>query len=179
MAKTTRQLVVGLMMTGLVAAGRPAAAADAGTAAMSRVRTSSATIAARIQQASEQSKTFRGLVETINASDGIVYVEEGVCGKGVRACFTNVTASGANRILLVKVDTRKADWDLMGSIGHELRHTLEVLGERTVTNQAAMYFFYSRVGQNGGKAFETAAAVEAGEAVRAEVRHHSARTNAH
>jgi hypothetical protein len=38
-----------------------------------------------------------------------------------------VTKAGANRMLRVKVDTRKADWDLMGSIGHELRHTIEVL----------------------------------------------------
>jgi hypothetical protein len=125
MTKTTRHLMtVGLMMTGLAGAERPAAAADAGTPAVSRVRTGSATIAARIQQASERSKTFRGIVDTINASDGIVYVEEGYCEKAVRACFVSVTASGPNRILLVKVDSRKEDWDLMGSIGHELRHTI-------------------------------------------------------
>ena len=87
MTSTTRHLMVGLMMTGLVGAGRPAIAAGAGHAASGRVRSSSAAIAALVQQASERSKTFRGLVETINASDGIVYVEDGTCGHGVLACF--------------------------------------------------------------------------------------------
>src|SRR5437899_3553407 len=145
MTSTTRYLMIGLMMTGLVSAGRPASAAGADRTAIPRVRSSNAAIAALIQQASERSKTFRGLVEAINASDGIVYVEEGTCGHGVRACFVTVTVAGPNRILRVKVDTRKVDSDLMSSIGHELRHTIEVLGNRTVTSQVAMYFFYSQM----------------------------------
>ena len=179
MTITTRRLMtVGVMVTGLAGAGRPAAAADAGTPGVSRVRTGSATIATRIQDATEQSKTFRALIEAISASDGIVYVEEGICGRAVRSCLANVTASGPNRILLVKVDTRKADWDLMGSIGHELQHTVEVLGNRKVVNQATLFFFYDRVGQYAGHAFETTAAVEAGNAVRAEVRHQTPHADA-
>ena len=82
-------------------------------------------------------------------------------------------------MLWVKVDTRKADLDLMASIGHELRHTIEVLGERTVTSGATMYMFYSRVGLRGtGTAYETTAAVDAGDTVRSEVRKYRARANA-
>jgi hypothetical protein len=178
MTKTTRQVMVGVMMTCLVGAGRPAAATGADEAAIGHVRSSNAAIAALIQQASERSKTFRGLLETINASDGIVYVEEGTCGHGVRACFATVTVAGPNRLLWLKVDTRKADRDLMGIIGHELRHTIEVLSNPTVTNQFTMYYFYSRLGQarSDGRAFETDAAIEAGEAVRAEVRQPRPRT---
>ena len=180
MTRTTRQLMVGLMMTGLVGAGQHASAAAADPPATSRVRTTNAAIAALIQEASERSKTFRGLVDTINAGDGIVYVVEGTCGHGVRACFVDVTMAGTNRILWVKVDTRKTDSDLMWLIGHELRHTIEVLGNRAVTSQVAMYFFYSQMvqAQSGGRAFETAAAVEAGDAVRAEVRQYSLRSDA-
>jgi hypothetical protein len=80
------------------------------------------------------------------------------------------------RLLWVKVDTHTADWDLIGAIGHELRHTLEVLGDRKVTNNATMYMFYSGLaytsfatkGDRGR--FETRAAIEAGDAVRNEVR---------
>lgn len=136
-----------------------------------RVRTTTPALATLIQEATERSTTFRGLVETINASDGIVYVHEGECGHGVRACLAAVIAAGPNRILQVKVDTRKADWDLMGSVGHELRHAVEVLGNPTVTSNTAMYFFYSRVGRRRTTtSFETKAAVEAGHAVRDEVR---------
>jgi hypothetical protein len=60
------------MITGPVDAGRPASAAGADEAAIGRVRSSNAAIAALIQQAGERSKTFRSLVEAINASDGIV-----------------------------------------------------------------------------------------------------------
>ena len=102
-------------------------------------------IAALIQSASEQSKTFKGLIDTINQSDGIVFVEEGTCGHGVQACFVTVTKAGRDRILWVKVDTtRTSDLDLKAQIGHELRHTIEVLSDRSVTNQIAMYFFIVR-----------------------------------
>jgi hypothetical protein len=154
-----------------------AAADDSPTAAVpatiltSRVRSSSPAIAGLMRKAAEQSATFRGLVQVIDASDGIVYVESGACGHGVRACLMGVTAAGENRILWIKVDTRKQDSDLMGSIGHELRHAVEVLGAPTVTSNAAMYFFYERIGRRGtNSSFETEAAVEAGHAVRSEVR---------
>lgn len=178
MTKRTRQRVVGVMMTGLLGAGRVAWAGDATARGMARVRSSNPSIAALIQQAIERSETFRGIVETINASDGIVYVEDGRCGHGARACFTSVTTAGGNRILSVKVDTRNADWDLMGSIAHELRHTIEVLGNPKVVDNESMLFFYASVGsRRPGRVFETIAAVEAGNAVRDELRKH-ARMNA-
>jgi hypothetical protein len=168
------------MIAALTGTARSVIAADTDAPGLDRVRSSNPSIAALISLASEQSKAFRRLIETINASDGIVYVEEGTCGHGVQACFVAVKVSGANRILLVKVDTHKADWDLMGSIGHELRHAIEVLGERSVTTSSGMYMFYSRVGSRGtATSFETAAAVEAGAAVRGEVRKYRARAKAH
>ncbi|HEY6363022.1 MAG TPA: hypothetical protein VIX63_18075, partial [Vicinamibacterales bacterium] len=130
-----------------------------------------------IGQAAVRSETFRSLVETIDASDGIVYVEEGRCARGVRACFVGVTDAGPNRLLHVVVDTRKAEWDLMGSIGHELRHTIEVLSDPRVRSSVQMHFFYAREGRpgTGEGTFETAAAVEAGQNVRKEVRNHQRR----
>lgn len=79
----------------------------------------------------------------------------------------------------LKVDARMADWDLMASIGHELQHAIEVLSDRTVTSGFAMYYFYLGEGSHSiGLAFETDAAIEAGEAVRAEVREYRPRTQA-
>ena len=92
MTRTTRHLMVSMMMTGLIAAGRPAVAAGVDDApAIPRVRSSHASIVRAIKQASERSATFRGLVESINASDGTVYVQEGQCGHGVRTCLVTVT----------------------------------------------------------------------------------------
>jgi hypothetical protein len=179
MTSTTRQLMVGMMMTGLVGTGRPVVAASVDAPATGRVRSSHAVIGRVLKEASDRSRTFRRLVETINASDGTVYVEEGKCRFGVRACLVTVTMAGAHRYLWVKVDTRKADWDLMASIGHELQHALEVLSDRTVTSGFAMYHFYLREGTHSmGLAFETDAAIEAGDAVRTEVRKYRPRTQA-
>ena len=68
----------------------------------------------------------------------------------------------------------------MGSIGHELRHTIEVLGERRVRSSVAMHHFYAREGTLGTirGTFETDAAVDAGQNVRAEIRKSQPRTEA-
>jgi len=143
---------------------------EATPAGMSRVRAGHQELRALMTRASEQSLTFRRMVETINASDGIVYVVPGLCGHGVAACLTNVTTAGDKRILWMRVDTRKHEIDLMASIGHELRHAIEVLGDPTITTNAAMHLFYVREGVvRSSGAFETAAAVEAGRAVRVEI----------
>ena len=178
MAKDARNVAMAMVAAGaLLAAPQVSAAADneapsVGTKTSdSHVRSSSPAIAAVIQQATERSATFQRLVETINASDSYVYVNEGECGHGVRACFVTVSKAGSNRFMFVKVDTRKADWDLMGSIGHELRHTIEVIGNPSVTSSTAMYFFYEQIGTHGTTgAHETQAATDAGNTVRSEVR---------
>jgi hypothetical protein len=171
MTRTTRHLMVGMIMTTLAGGGRAAVAAGVDTPAMGRVRSHHPGIASLIERAAERSKTFRGLVAAINTSNGIVYVEEGQCGRHVvKSCVAAVTQTATNRILVVKVDIRNADGELMGLIGHELRHAIEILGEPNVVDAVSMYFLYQRIGRLGTyTAFETQAAVQAGHAVRAEV----------
>ena len=57
----------------------------------------------------------------------------------------------------------------MASIGHELGHALEVLGDPTVTTGHAMSSSTQDRNMGGGSAFETPAAVAAGDTVRAEI----------
>ena len=171
MTRTTRHLMVGAMVTTLAGGGRAAVAAGVDTPTMPRVRSHHPGIASLIERAAERSKTFRGLVEVINTSNGIVYVEEGQCGRHVvKSCVAAVTQTPTNRILVVKVDIRHADGELMGLIGHELRHAVEILSEPNVVDATSMYLLYQRIGRLGAyTAFETQAAVQAGNAVRAEV----------
>jgi hypothetical protein len=137
---------------------------------ITRLRAVGSTLALIVIQATARSSTFGQLVQAIGKTDGIVYVEYGHCGHGVRACLPAITAAGANRIVRVRVDKNKADWDLMGSIAHELQHAVEVLGNPAVTSTRAMHFFYEREGRLIGNVFETAAAIRAGNDVRAEAR---------
>ena len=97
MAHPTRILVAGIVMAGaLVSAKHSEAArpqvdavrlAPVVVGARGGVRTESSTVATLIGQATQHSATFRGLIDTIGASDGIVYVNEGECARGVRACL--------------------------------------------------------------------------------------------
>ena len=135
-----------------------------------RLRSVGGTLAAVMTEATVRSATFRQLAHAISQTDGIVYVEDGDCGHGVRACLATVTTAGANRIVRVRVDANTTEWNLMGSIGHELQHAVEVLSSRSVSNTKALYLFYQRNAVRTGSVFETDAAVRAGNDVRAEVR---------
>ena len=127
-----------------------------------RLRGSDPVIAAAIEQAVEQSPTFRHLVSAINCTDGIVYVHYGTCGRNVLACLPlAVTQAGANRILHIKVDRRRKGHHLMVVIGHELRHAIELLSEPTVIDRHTAYNFYQRLARTtAGYSFETEAAIQ-------------------
>ena len=145
-----------------------------------RVRSTNPQIAAMIKEAAGQSPTFRHLIQTIEATDGIVFVEQGDCGHGVRSCLLHsVVVAAGNRILRIVVNTRQSAWDLMGSIGHELYHATEVLADPSVTTANALYFLYAPGGWKARDTFETDAAIRAGFAVRREVQRsggHAGRT---
>lgn len=123
-----------------------------------------------IDEAAQRSATFRRLVKAIEATDGIVYVEQGECAHCVPACLTlSITPTAGYRFLRVLVDGRQPDWEVMSSIGHELRHALEVLGETGLRSTEAIFLFYFREGTTMGETFETDAAIRAGNAVKNEV----------
>jgi hypothetical protein len=86
----------------------------------------------------------------------------------------SVTVAGPYRLLRVRVDPRLASEEVMGLLGHELRHAVEVLSDPQVRSDKAIHFLYLKQGLKLGSTatgvFETEAAIEAGRAVRAEVR---------
>src|SRR6188508_2887004 len=73
-----------------------------------RVRWENPLIARAIADGLERSTTFRSLSNAIDATDGVVYVLEGKCGQGVRACLhMSIELAGANRLLRVLVNPRR------------------------------------------------------------------------
>lgn len=173
MAKRTRNVTMAAAAAVVLGIPSLSVAADelAPPVSSAHVRSTNPALAALIQQAGERSATFRGLVETIETSDSIVFVEAGHCGHAIRACFVDVTGSASHRYMRVFVDTSRADWDVMGSIGHELRHTIEVIEVPHIRDNASKKLFYQQIGTYGTPfARETQVAVDAGNTVRAEVR---------
>jgi len=135
-----------------------------------RVRWENPLIARAIADGLERSTTFRSLSDAIDATDGVVYVLEGTCGQGVRACLhMSVELSGANRLLRVLVNPRRAPGcELIGSIGHELQHALEALRNPRIRNGFAMSSFFHQIGPEGSRRFETPEADRIGSAVARE-----------
>jgi hypothetical protein len=177
-AKRTSALAVGMAVVAAVMAGpihatQGQALADVDppvASAAPRVRTEDAGLSRLIQQATSQSPTFRQLVETVQATDGIVYVMRGRCGHYVQACLKLwMAVAGPNRILHVVVDERKPDVEAMASIAHELQHALEVLAEPSVRTGAGMLALYKRNGAVRSETFETKAAIDTGDAVYKEL----------
>src|SRR5688572_6605248 len=105
-----------------------------------RVRSENPLIAQLIVDALAASATFRGLVDAVNGTNGIVYVESGQCRQGTRACLMHsIDAAGPHRILRVLVNTRRDRNGLIGAIGHDLQHSLEVLVESVVTSTQGLF----------------------------------------
>jgi len=136
------------------------------------LRSENPAITRLIARADQRSITFHGLLEDMARTDGLVYVETGLCGHGVRACMLHsITRSGPFRLLRILIDPQSANTDdahLAGIIGHELQHALEVLSNPKITSGAAMFNFYNRTAPASG-AFETAAARLVGDRVIGEM----------
>jgi hypothetical protein len=161
-----------ILVTAMAWSPRPAVAEDS-KAPIYRVRSSDPSIRALIGQATTQSPTFKRLVATVEASDGIIYVEFGSCRERLAACLPLwMTSSGGNRFMGIVVDRKRidSDWKLLGSIGHELQHAIEALSDRFVTNSLKMYFFFRRYAPTERTRFETLDATNAGAAVERELR---------
>jgi hypothetical protein len=175
MGTTSRLVAIGaLAAIGLSCVAVTASAQSSHASALglggSRIRTDSPVLRTLIRDASERSETFRQLVAAIDASDGVVYVRVGSCGR-LRACLLHrVSFAGRYRVLTILVDLQRPDVSLMGAIGHELRHAVEVLNDPAITSDAAVLAFYRRYGVRMRGVLETRVAIETGDAVRNELR---------
>ncbi len=138
-----------------------------------RVRSTDPVIAHALADAAARSSTFRSLVQTIEGTDGIVYVERGHCGHGVHACLMlSVVAGEGFRLLRILVDALEVGTALMSSLGHELQHAVELLAQPGVRTSAAAYLYYAREAPSAKdtfSAFETIAATRIGLQVEREL----------
>jgi hypothetical protein len=148
----------------------PTPAEAQSAAAAPRVRSDSPRVVDAIARGTRSSATFRRLLETIETTDGLVYIVEGRCARGVRACLLlKVTAAGPNRVLRIVVNVQRAPGcELVEAIGHELRHALEVLEDVRIRTDPQVYNFFDLVGRTSQDRFETEPALQAGLAIAAE-----------
>ncbi len=154
-----------------------AALAFAGTPGTARVRSTSPAILALIAEGRARSATFAALVDELDRSRGVVYVEFGLCEFGhVDGCVLPVVGgAGADRylrILITSAKKRRSHDQVLALLAHELRHALEVFEHPEVVDRASLEAMYRRIGSPanvGGSGYETPAATAAGDTVLKEL----------
>ena len=148
-------------------------AADTATI-VSHVRTTEPPIAALLRNAMQQSPVFRELVTQLTESDVIVYVKtDRHMPTGLAGHLRFVGSGGGRRYVVVTLAWGCADIRTMATLGHELRHALEIAERPDIvdapTLARAFAGFAEQSAYGRSYSFETAAAIEAGERVWSEV----------
>ena len=141
-----------------------------------RVRSTSAQILELIREGRERSSTFNVLVEAIDRSNGIVYVEFGFCAFGhLNGCLLpyvgSVQGERYMRVIVTPDRNQRSHDQLLALIAHELRHALEVVDHPEVVDATTLEAMFRKIGvpARSVRGYETEAARAAGEAVLREL----------
>jgi hypothetical protein len=115
----------------------------------------------------EQSPTFRALIERLETTDVVVYVQCGRLRPRLDGELTFVGAAGGLRYVRVRIS-----WDLtlprkIAILGHELQHALEVADNPDIVSAGTLALAYERFGFTKHRRFDrvdfdTAAAIDTG-----------------
>jgi hypothetical protein len=138
----------------------PGAAPASATFSPSHVRAGDATAAALLRGGLARSATFRAIVESIEHSDLIVYVET----RAIRlpGQLQLAAATPGCRHIRISVRVPGLDTEMVAWLGHELWHAVELAGAREVRDQASLLRFYKQIGY-GGSSDTTVESVKAQE----------------
>lgn len=123
-----------------------------------------------------RSPTFRSLVERLEQSDVVAYIQMDVQGfDGVAGRLTFLSAVGGTRYVVIRLTPLRSAVQQLAMIGHELQHAVEVADNPAIVDAESMYREYLRIGYlNGitesGVAVDTAAALEVGGRISDELR---------
>jgi hypothetical protein len=137
-----------------------------------RVRALQPRVTALIAQGMQRSRTFANLVRDLDRGDVIVYVQavhdlpSHLAGR-----MLLMPNSGVQRFVRIQVRSDVTDDLTIATIGHELRHALELVEHTSVRDTAGMSQLYKKIGRAmpGTDSYDTDAADIAGRRVRTEL----------
>ena len=145
-----------------------------------RLRPADRKAAALLEAGVARSETFRLLVDAIERSDLVVYVETGLMAVPGQLQFA--AATPGTRYLRVSIRVPGLENDLLPWLAHELCHATEIAEAREVNDEASLGTFYARVGGSlraGSRVvMETTGAQRVQAAVERELRTSTRRTPA-
>jgi hypothetical protein len=155
----------------LVAAFAPSLDADDLAALAPRVRATDARLDALLHAGLAGSRSLRELVERLNGADVVVYVRCARLPSHIEGQLTFVSAAGGWRYVLVQIALGRTLRRTIATLGHELQHAVEIAEHPAIVDSASLArafggFGFAREGVRGnGTAFDTAAAIAAGNQV--------------
>lgn len=149
-----------------------AAPVDADNAAGDRLRPQGDRVAQWLREAQRRSPTVRRLVERIERSDVIVYldVNRGLA-PNVAACLTWMAATSSRRIVRASFRMNLGVNDAIAMVAHELQHVVEIIDHPEVRSTGTLLDLYTRIGHatgTNGLRWDTADAVALGTLARFE-----------
>ena len=128
-----------------------------------------------VDRGQARSETFRALVDRLNASDLVIYLDyDFYSHRGLGGQISFISRVGGRRYLRIRIDCRPALFDQIALIAHELRHAVEIADETDVVDRRSMAQLYERIGvasdvEGLEHGIDSAAAVEAGHRVTDEL----------
>jgi hypothetical protein len=137
-----------------------------------RVRALQPRMTALLAEGMQRSRTFARMVRDLDRGDVIVYVQavhdlpSHLAGR-----MLLMPNGGAQRFVRIQVRAEGSDEQIIETVGHELRHALELVEHATVRDTAAMSQLYKKIGKAvpGVDSYDTDAAQNAGRLVRSEL----------
>ena len=134
-----------------------------------RVRVQEPELAGLVREGLDRSETFRRLVQHINETDGIAYIQTGTCPISAAAgcLLLGITEAGRERYLRILVTSRPTRPERrIAIVGHELQHSYEILSRSSVRSTAEAYALFIRIGSVGSiRSFETGEAQDVERAI--------------
>lgn len=162
------------LAAGLIVAATTARALGCDATLPDHVRVLDCGLAAALENASARSAVLNDLLQRAERSDGLIYVTPppptGAATHLLGGFSHDISVAGPYRVLRVVV-SGKADDRVIATVGHELRHALEVLELSNARSEAEVDALYNRIGwRTSGHTVETQAALDAGIAIARELR---------
>lgn len=138
-----------------------------------RVRPYDSRSAALLIEGLRRSDRLREIVEAVEASDVIVYLQTQPALKDrVAGTVTWLTSTPRYRYLRISLNPTVSGELAVAYLGHELQHVVEIANEPSIVSEATLEAFYRRTGirmLSHTSGWDTEAARVAGEQVRREL----------
>jgi len=111
-----------------------------------RVRSTERFMIALIREGYDRSPGFRDLVDVLQQSNVIVFVQPASCAGGrIRSCLVSVNGSRRARHIRINVDPHTShDW-LIATVAHELQHAVEIAEHPDVIDGSGALELYRRI----------------------------------